>query len=218
MAIHSNRKLWEMGARLNDAWLEFADPEAKRRHSELPTLATFAAQAKAANAQTGIELLKLYGAGARQWQDRVEFENQLREALLIELSNEQLHAYAYRVAPSQSRLPVLIAADLFDLHDPDWQRESLSARGIEYAEIRIVDPKRFLNLPKPRTGRKGSAIAIRKAIADLQNEGVDLCGPRKLACDLIRRRINTKYVNGSGLSDSNLVKYIQEICPPRAIN
>jgi hypothetical protein len=134
------------------------------------------------------------------------------------LFNDQLQAYAYRASPSRSRSPVRIAADLFDLHDPDWESESLSARGIEYAEIRIVDPSRIAAFHRKRTGRKGSAQAIRDAIAALQIDGFDLCGiDRKSACEAIRRKIGNEYNRGSGLSDINLAKYILDVCPKRRI-
>ena len=217
MAILSNRQLWEMGVPLDSAWLEFASDDVKRRHSELPTLAKFNEQAKAANVQSGSEILNLYSSGMQQWQERLQFENELREALLVELFNDQLHAFAYRLAPSRSRSPVRIAAELFDLHDPAWQSESLSARGMEYAEIRIVDPASIAKPLLTRTGRKGSAVAIRNAIAVLQAEGVDLCGPRKLACDAIRRKIGGSHEKGAGLTDTNLAKYIVEICGKRSI-
>lgn len=170
MAIPSSRQLWEMGVPLDSAWLEFASEDAKRAHAELPTLAKFTEQAKTANVKSGVELLNLYSSGVSQWQHRLQFENELREALLTELFNDQLHAYAYRVAPTRSRSPVRIAAELFDLHDPDWRSESLSVRGIEYVEIRIVDPAHIAARQLPRAGRKGSADAIRKAISDLQSE------------------------------------------------
>ncbi len=214
MANLTNRQLWEMGERLNDAWLEFASEDARVRFSELPT---FVDAVGATDHKTLAEFAKGISAGLSAKLVREKAEAELRDTLLTDLFNDQLHAYAYRVAPTRSRLPVRIDAELFDLHDPDWQRESLSARGIEYAEIRIVDPSRIANRPLARSGRKGSADAIRKAIADLQSEGADICGPRKQACQLIRDKLSVENVKGSGLSDPNLAKYILEICNRRAI-
>jgi hypothetical protein len=214
MAILSNRQLWEMGERLNDAWLEFASEGAKGRISELPT---FVDAVRATDHKTLAEFAKGISAGVSAKLAREKAEAQLREALLVELFNDELHAYAYRVAPTRSRSPVRIAAELFNLHDPDWQKESLSARGMEYGEIRIVDPARIARSQLPSAGRKGSADAIRKAIADLQREGVDLCGPRKQACQLVRNKLGYENIKGSGLSDPNLAKYILEICNKRSI-
>ncbi len=214
MAILSNRQLWEMGERLSDAWLEYASEDAKGRFSELPT---FVDVVRVADHKDLGEFAKGISAGWNAKLARDKAEAELREALLTDLFNDQLHAYAYRVAPTRSRSPVRIAADVFHMHDPDWQRESLSARGIEYSEIRIVDPARIATRLLRRAGRKGSADAIRKAIADLQSEGVDLCGPRKQACELIIKKLGVVNVKGSGLSDGNLAKYILEICSRRSI-
>jgi hypothetical protein len=214
MAILSNRQLWEMGERLSDAWLEFASEDAKSKFSELPT---FVDAVRVTDHKDLGEFAKGISAGWNAKLARDKAEAELREALLTDLFNDQLHAYAYRVAPTRSRSPVRIAAELFDLHDPDWQRESLLARGIEYVEIRIIDPARIGSRLLPRTGRKGSADAIRNAIAVLQAEGVDLCGPRKLACDAIRRKIGGSHEKGAGLTDTNLAKYIVEICGKRSI-
>lgn len=217
MANPTNRQLWDLGVPLNRAWLEFASADAKHRYFELPSI--LSEQAKAANIQSGLELANLVASGLGQWAQRSEFERELREQLLVELFNDELQAYACRVSPSRSRAPVRIAADLFDLHDPDWQSETLRARGIEYVEIRIVAPARIAAFQKPRTGRKGSAHAIREAIAALQREGFDLCGiDRKLACDAIRDRIGNSHPKGSGFSNQNLSKYILEKCPKRGID
>lgn len=217
MANPTNRQLWELAVRLNSAWLEFASADAKRRYSELPSI--LGKQANAANVQSGLGLANLLASSLGQWTQRAELESELREQLLIELFNDELHAYAYRVSPSRSRSPVRIAAELFDVHDPDWQSETLLARGIEYAEIRIVDPIRIAGFQRRRTGRKGSAQAIRDAIAALQSEGFDLCGiPRKVACDAIREKIGNSYAKGSGFSNVNLSKYILEKCQRRGID
>ena len=218
MANPTNRQLWDLGVPLDSAWLEYASADARRRHSELLTLAKFNEHAKAINIQSGLEALNLYSSGLQQWSQRREFENELREWLLEELFNDQLQAYAYRVSPSRSRSTVRIAAELFE-HDPNWQSESLQARGIEYTEIRVVDPSRMVGFQKHRTGRKGSADAIRKAIAVLQSEGVDLCGiDRGSACEAIIRKLGKSHPKGSGLSNQNLAKYILEVCPKRRIN
>jgi len=214
MAIPSSRQLWEMGVPLGSAWLEFASVDARRQISELPT---FVGAVGSTTHETAIEFVKALSSGWSAKLARDKAESELRDALLTELFNDQLQAYAFRIAPSRSRSPVRIAADVFDVHDPDWRSESLSARGIDYTEIRIVDPTRIANPPKPHGGRKGSAVAIRKAIAALKSEGFDICGPRKLACDAIRRKIGGTYAKGSGLSDPNLAKYILEICEKRRI-
>jgi hypothetical protein len=219
MAIPTNRQLWELGTPLDSAWLQFASSDAKRRYSELPTLAKFNEQAKAANIQSASEFVSVFSAGLQQWSQTDKFENELRELLLDDLFNEQLHAYARRVSPSRSPAPVRIAAELFDDPQVDWKREYIVARGCGYAEIRIIDPSRVPDFQRPRTGRKGSAKAIRKAIADLHREGLNLCViPRKSASVVIRQKLGGNYSDGSGLSDQNLAKYILEICPKRGID
>src|SRR5690606_37978933 len=114
MANPTNRQLWDMGVPLDRAWLEFASADAKHRYSELPSI--LGEQAKAANIQSGLELVNLVASSLGQWAQRSEFENELREQLLVELFNDELQAYAYRISPSRSRTPVLIEADLFDRH------------------------------------------------------------------------------------------------------
>lgn len=219
MEILTNQQLWAIGVPLERAWLEFANADAKRRYSELTTLADFAERAKATKIQSGLDLMNLYSSGLRQWSQWGELQNELREMLLGNLFNDELQAYAYRILPSRSRVPVRIAPELFDLNDPDWQHQTLRARGVEYAEIRIIDPARISGFQKHRAGRKGSAQAIRDAISVLQSEGFDLCGiDRKLACEAIRNRIGNNNSKGSGLSNQNLAKYILEKCPRRGID
>lgn len=112
MANVSSRQIWENGVPLSDAWLEFADPDAKRSYSQRPTLETFNEQAT--NIESGGDMLKLVATGMRQWSDNDQFQKELQELLLDELFNDQLHAYGYRIAPSRSRTPVRIAAELFE--------------------------------------------------------------------------------------------------------
>lgn len=212
MANLTNRQLWEMGVPLNSAWLEFASPQDRQRYSKFPTFAEFSERMPAAG-------LKEFAAhalsGSRQLLERYELEADLREHLLELLFNDELQALAFRTAPSTSRSPVRIAPDIFETNDPDWPSESLKARGLEYAEIRIVAPDRKGEV---RTGRKGSAMAIRNAIAHLQNSGVDICAVnRKTACQHIRDELKAGNIKGSGLSDQNLSKYILKVCPKRRI-
>lgn len=216
MANTSNREIWENGIPLNEAWVEFANPDAKRRYSERPTLETFSEQAT--YIQSGSDMLKLVSIGVRQWSDNGEFQRQLQALLLDELFNDQLHAYGYRIAPSRSRTPVRIAADLFECADVDWPRSSMTARGCFYSEIQISDPTCVVGWQKPRPGPKGSGDIIRTAIDTIRNRRADFCDiPRKSAFDLIRQEIGEKPIAGAGLSNQNLAKYVTAVCGTRRI-
>ena len=211
----SNRQLWEKGVPLDRAWLELASPEAKHRHDALPKFLQFAEQS---NLEEIASLPAFVGRWSREWSKRIALERELRDSLLDELFNDQLQAFGYRISPSRSHAPVRIAPELFDDAKVDFERRLIRARGCDYIEITIVDPARIANFRPQRTGRKGSADAIRKAIKALQNERFDLCGiERKIACELIRNKIGPNYPKGSGLSDVNLAKYILEVCPQRRI-
>lgn len=218
MANPGNREIWDNGVPLNDAWLEFADPDAKRRYLERPTLETFNEQAAATNMQSGGEMLKMFSTGIRQWSDNGRFKKELQQFLLDQLFDDQLHAYGYRIAPSPSRAPVRIAAESFGCASVQWSRGAMTARGRTYSEIQIIDPTTIGDWRKPRHGPKGSGDAIRGAIAAIQNRSVNLSDmPRKAAFDLIRQEIVGPQSKGSGLSDPNLAKYVNEICGSRRI-
>ncbi|MBO9581445.1 MAG: hypothetical protein J7498_11190 [Sphingobium sp.] len=218
MANPTTRQLWNLGIPLDSAWLKFASAEMRRLHSELPTLAKFNREAKA-DLKAGAGLNKLMQSAVSQMHSRVNFEHSLRELLLDQLFNSELSAFGFRTSPSVSRSPVRIEADLFDNHTPDWKRETLNARGREYAEIRIVDLTQIQDFQRPRTGRKGSAAAIRSTIEDLLAEGVPLCGMRRdEACNVIIARLGSNHPDGSGLSLTNLPKYILEYCPKRGLD
>jgi len=215
MPILSNRQLWEMGVPLNRAWLELASAEAKHRHAALPTFLQFTEQSNPAEIAS---LPEFIGRWSREWSKRIVLEKELRDSLVDKLFNDQFQAFGYRISPSRSHAPVRIAPELFDGAKVDFERRLIRARGCDYIEITIVDPTRVFNFRPKRTGRKGSADAIRKAIKALQNERFDLCGiERKIACELIRNKIGPNYPKGSGLSDVNLAKYILEVCPQRRI-
>lgn len=218
MANSGNREIWEKGIPLDEAWLEFADPDAKRRYSERPTLETFSEQAAAANMQSLRDISQLVSAGFQQWSENGRVQEELRELLLDKLFEEQLHAYGYRIAPSRSRTPMRIAAELFESPTLDWKQGEMNARGGTYSEIQIIDPTAITDWRKPRHGPKGSGDVIRKAIIALQGRGIDLSDmPRKSAFDLIRREIGGARPKGSGLSNPNLAKYVNEICGMRRI-
>ncbi len=201
MANPGNREIWENGVALDDAWLEFSDPDDKRRYWERPTLETFNEQVAATNMQSGGDILKMVSTGIQQWSDNGQFQKKMQELLLDELFNGQLHAYGYRITPSRSRTPVRIAAELFECPKVDWKRNLIVSRGGTYAEINVVDPLAIAGWRKPRHGPKGSGDAIRGAIVAIQNRGINLSDmPRKAAFDLIRQEIGGPQSKGSGLS------------------
>ena len=216
MANPGNREIWENGVPLNDAWLEFADSDAKHRYSELSTLEPLNEQA--ANIRTGADIFTLAGSAMQRWSEHGKFGEELRELLLDELFNDQLHAYGYRTAPSRSRAPVRIAPDLFECSEVDWKQNRMVARGCTYSEIQVVDPAVIAGWRKPRHGPEGSGDAIRTAIDAIRTRRADFCDiPRKSAFDLIRQEIGGTQPNGSGLSNPNLAKYVNAVCGTRRI-
>lgn len=218
MANSGNRDIWENGVPLSDAWREFADADAKRRYLERPTLETFNEQAAAANIQSAHDISRMLSMGMRQWSENRQLQKQLQKSLLEELFDDQLHAYGYRIAPSRSRTPVRIAAELFECPKVEWTRNLMTARGCTYSEIQIIDPMAITDWSQRRHGPKGSGDTIRAAIAAIQSRCVDLSDmPRKSAFDLIRQEIGGTHSNGSGLSNPNLAKYVIEIYGTRRI-
>jgi hypothetical protein len=216
MANQGNREIWENGVPLNDAWFEFADPDAKRRYSELS--APEALSEQAANMRTGSDISKFIISGMQRWSEHGQFQRELQELLLDELFNDQLHAYGYRIAPSRSRVPVRIAAELFECPDVDWKQDRMIARGCTYSEIQIIDPTAIAGWKKRRHGPKGSGDVIHAAIDAIRTRRTDFCDiPRQAAFDLIRQEIGGAQQKGSGLSDPNLAKYVNKVCGTRRI-
>ncbi len=216
MANPGNRAIWEKGVPLNQAWLEFADAGAKRHHSELSALETLNEQA--ANMRTGADISKLFISGMRRWSEYSQLRNEMQQLLLDELFNDQLQAYGYRIAPSRSRTPVRIAAELFECPKIEWTRNLMNSRGSTYSEIQIIDLTTIIGWRKPRRGPKGSGDVIRAAIDAVRIRRTDFCEiPRKSAFDLIRQEIGEKPITGSGLSNENLAKYVNGVCGTRRI-
>lgn len=216
MATPDNRELWEKGITLNEAWLEFADADAKRRHSEL--LALEQLNERAANVRTGSDISELIISGMRRWSEYDQFKSEMRELLLDELFNDQLQAYGYRTAPSRSRSPVRIASEFFENPDIEWTRNQMTARGGTYSEIHVIDPTKIAGWHKQSRGPRGSGDAIRAAIDAIRIRRADFCEiPRKSAFDLIRQEIDEKPISGSGLSNENLAKYVNAVCGTRGI-
>ncbi|ROT93297.1 hypothetical protein EB810_14455 [Altererythrobacter sp. FM1] len=218
MAKPTNREIWQKGVSIKSAWLQFACIDDQTRYSELASPAKLKERASNANFETVGDVLKLMSAGFGDWTAQSQFGDELRESLLDELFNDQLAAYGYRIAPSPSREPVRIVAELFDEAEPNWKSGELSARGRTYSEIRIIDLSELQGLEQRRPGPKGSGAVIRAAITALQHKQINLCGvPRKEAIALIRLEIGGNHPKGSGLSDVNLAKYLLEICPKRGL-
>lgn len=216
MAGPSNRQLWEKGVALSGAWFEFADLDDQRRYSELASPEGFEKIASNAKLRSGIEILNFINAGFQQWTAKGQFQNDLRESLLVALANDQLAAYGFRISPSRSSGPVRIAAELFDDADTNWQTGKVHARGCTYSEIRIIDLSKLADWKPSRPGPMGAGEAVRVAIAAIQARQFDLCGiPRKRAFDLIRAELSEKNSNSFGLSDVNLGKLLLEFCPKR---
>lgn len=96
MANPGNREMWENGVPLNDAWFEFANPDAKRRYSELSALEALNEQA--GNMRTGADMSKLAVSAMQKWLEYGKLQSELQELLLDELFNDQLYAYGFRIA------------------------------------------------------------------------------------------------------------------------
>ena len=218
MAKPTNRKIWQSGVSIRDAWLEFANSGDQARYFELASASRLKQRTSETKLETGSDVLKLAMAGLQDWTAQGQLREELRESLLDELFNVHFAAYGYRIAPSRSREPVRIAPELFDNAELNWKTGSLSARGCAYSEICIIDLRELQDWEQSRPGPKGSGDAIRAAIASLQNRDIDLCGlPRKEAIELIRAEFDQRHQKGSGLSDVNLAKYLLEFCPKRRI-
>ena len=218
MAKLSNYQLWEMGTRLADAWLEFASEADKTRYAQSKKIP---ASTVRPDASIIVNIANFLGDMSKivvNNNHNNEIVADIKESLLERIYNNQLTALGYRIEPSVYRSPVRIDSEKFYNNDPDWDNETLDARGYRYAEIRIVDPSKIPDAVKPRRGRIGSGTIIRRTIAEMISEGFDICNvDRQIAVNEIIRRISNKNPKGSGLSPQNLRKYILEICPKRNI-
>jgi hypothetical protein len=214
-----NRELWLNGILIGDAWLELAPDHERERYSELEKAGGLLAAINSAKPSSPLELLNALSAASKTGSDKLQLMSNLRELLLDRLFNDELHAYGYRIAPSRSRRPTRIAADLFDDPKIDWAESRLTARGLEYENIKVLDPQIIPNQAVRRHGRIGSAATIREAIKQLKNSNIDICRiPRKEACNAVRAQIGKMTEVGLGLSNQNISKYILEFCPKRSID
>jgi hypothetical protein len=218
-AALSNRQLWSAGIFIGYAWLELAADHERACYSELEKRGGILAAVNAAKPITPVELSKVISAAANNDRERRHLAEQLQESLLDRLFNGELHAYGYRIAPSRSGQPTRIAAELFEDPKLDWEESRLAARGLEFEDIKVLDPERMPNNVIRRKGRIGSSATIREAIKRLKNSNVDLCCmPRKEACNAVRREIGKISEIGLGLSNQNISKYILEFCPKRSLD
>jgi hypothetical protein len=207
------------GIFIGDAWLELAPRHDRACYSELEKAAGVLAAVNAAKPTSPLEMSKAISAALNSRREREALAEELRERLLDRLFNDELHAYGYRVAPSRSHHPTRIAPDLFDDPKLDWGDSHLTARGLTYEGVKVLDPQRISNQAKRRKGRIGSAATIRKAIKQLKDSNVDICVMRrKDACNVVRAQIGEIAEIGLGLTNQNISKYILEFCPKRSLD
>jgi hypothetical protein len=170
------------------------------------------------------DVTKLVFADAlKTWQQnrtrRKELEIDLKERLLTDLLNEELMVTAFRVKPTHSQTPVIIKAEYFYGYDPDWHKETFEAFGLQYHQLRVVDPRQLdLEYGKLEKPRVGSGDVIKSVIDELIEVNPKFCElGRKIAAEEIRKKLKMSHFKGNGLSDQNLAKYISSKCGKRGI-
>lgn len=215
MSRISNRKIWEAGTPLVEAWKAFGNCKLAAQLSEMPGgLDTFN---DAAASDPGARLAEASLLALRANHDRQNLILQMRETLLDDLFNSDLAAMGFRELPSTSSAPVKIEPDFFERPKINWDRNFAESIGKKFNRIRVFDPHAAVALVQKK-GRPGSNESIISAIDRLIRENPDFCDQsRKISCEQIRELIAPKSILGSGLSDQNLGRYIVKKCPKRGI-
>lgn len=215
MASKKAKEIWNLGVPICDAWLRFAPAGMAAEYEQTPGL--IEALQFNPEPKSKWDFLAPLSVGIAKSQAKQKLESEMREHLLCELFNGQLIATGYREFPSRSQSQVVIDPVKFDHDDPDWQRETLTAHGIRYGQIRVTNPS-VIPILSGAKERISSLSAIEDAIAKLALAKPDFATlPRKTACDMVRNTIGANYNSGNGLSNQHISKAIVRLCGSKRI-
>lgn len=218
MAKRTNRQLWEMGIPLGEAWLKFANDDARERLINQPGwLQTLENAVGHVSGLSGLASVVNDAFQTNAEKRRIELE--MQEDLLDRLFDGELMALGFRIFPSRSAAPVAIDASFFEFLAIGWADNSAAFEGKRYAQIRIIERDADFDVSAPLIGRPSSGGVILAAIDELMaDQEMSFCSlPRKIACAKIRHKISHQEISGNGLSDKNLSKYILQKCQRRQI-
>ncbi|MCR9215531.1 MAG: hypothetical protein NXI13_17600 [Proteobacteria bacterium] len=100
----------------------------------------------------------------------------------------------------------------------NWQEGAISANGLSFVGVRIVNPKALSNkqLNEIKIGRPSKKDQITKAFHELENEGlINFSGPMRTNYPAIRRWIQTNFPdaeNGErGLGDKTMARIVNPL-------
>lgn len=221
MASARSRQLWHHGTPLADAWRQFADATNREKLDSYPGFINSLSSKFGELAKTGLsaDFAGSISNVSTEWIERNQLVQRLKDDLLDLAFNGELTLTGYREMPSTSAAPVEIAPADFEYAEADWENSKIIANGKTYGRVRVTNEAALpaAQLPKRRTGRQGSAQAIRNALDKLASEPGFCELHRAEACQKVREALGVKHNTGNGLSDINLSKYIVRKCDSKSI-
>lgn len=160
------QEIWKKGKPLNEAWLNFANEEAKAKYDatrEPPPVPdiTKAEDGWEAAAMT----VQAVSQPFQQFQRRKALVESMQSALCVRLLNEELYAYGSPAHTSSDRTPRRIHSEFWENPDINWEKGIANDANSKFQRIRIVDPRDFPEIElKPTIGRKTHKALIYQAI------------------------------------------------------
>ena len=221
MASNRSRQLWNHGTPLADAWRRFADAADREKLDNYPGLINSLSSQFEELAKSGLssKFATSISNVSAEWAEQNQLRQRLKDDLLDLAFNGELTVTGYRESPSTSAAPVEILSADFDYAEADWENSKIIANGKTYGRVRVTDGAELpsVQLPTRRTGRQGSAQAIRSAVDRLASEPGFCELHRAEACQKVREALGVQHNTGNGLSDINLAKYIVRKCGSKSV-
>ena len=213
MASEKAKELWESGIWLNEAWKAFAPAQLATQFEDSQGFFQAFNEGPIPNDMTGLGR-KAFNAISRS-QKRQVLEKAMKEAVLVQLFNNDLIATGYREFPSPSRNAIAIESGKFEFDEPDWSNQSLSAQGLKYGRIKVSRP---LQSPRSSAKEKCQITVIDKTIDTLKLSNPAFCTQlRKKSSQEVRDLLGFTHTQGNGLSDKNIERAILRKCGPKRI-
>jgi len=206
---------------LADAWRQFANAADREKLDNYPGLINSLSSKFGELAKSGLsaDFAASISNVSAEWTEQNQLLQRLKDDLLDLAFNGELAVTGYRELPSTSAAPVEILPADFDYAQADWDNSKIIANGKTYGRVRVTDEAALPSAQSPtrRTGRQGSAQAIRNAVDKLASEPGFCELHRAKACQKVREALGVQHNTGNGLSDINLSKYIVRKCGSKSI-
>ena len=217
--------IWKRGLTLSKARWQFAPKELREEYDrEVAESRRRPRMATSAGSTSLVEQLAITSSALSRmsagWEVALDALEAGTKKLVPLLAKGHLFAYGYKIPRDVDDTPRRLPADLFDGSSINWKRSTVKGNGLEFAAVRIVDPKWVGEIKsingdagdKPRPGRPSMQTAIQEAVEALMNEdALRFDQPMKSHYSLIRERVmkhHPELTHPRGLGDETIRKVL----------